>query len=251
MAGLYDAAVLFLIVLTVLTLVSGIWFTNPYGRFASADQRFTLPATPGWLIFECPQWWAFTVTFWLVVPTHGTPALVLFGLWQCHYLYRGLIYPLIRRNEGKRFPISGVAFGFAFNAVNGFANGYAVAWGAHLQSAQWFTDPRFIVGIVVAVVGWVINFQADRILINLRADGYTGYRIPYGGAHRWVSSANYFGELVMWTGWAVMSWTIPGLIFVLFSIANLGPRAMATHKWYQQKFPDYPTNRKALIPGLL
>lgn len=48
-----------------------------------------------------------------------------------------------------------------------------------------------------------------------------------------------------------MAWTLPGLIFVFFSIANLGPRAMATHKWYRQKFPNYPPNRKAIIPGVL
>lgn len=66
-----------------------------------------------------------------------------------------------------------------------------------------------------------------------------------------MSSGNYLGELILWTGWAIMAWTAPGLIFVLFSIANLGPRAIATHKWYQQQFPDYPPNRKAIIPGVL
>lgn len=251
MAGLYHAAVVFLIVLTIVTFVSSFWFTNPYGRFASPDDRFTLPGKISWLMFECPQWWAFTVTFWLVAHSHGAPAIVLYALWQCHYLYRGLIYPLSRKGDDKRFPISGIAFGFTFNAINGFANGYAVALAPHLQQESWFVDPRFILGLAVAVVGWGINFQADRILIGLRADGSSGYRIPYGGVYRWVSSGNYFGELVLWAGWAIMAWTLPGLIFLLFSIANLGPRAMATHKWYQQKFPDYPPNRKALIPGVL
>lgn len=52
-----------------------------------------------------------------------------------------------------------------------------------------------------------INFQADRILIGLRADGSSGYSIPYGGVYRWVSSGNYFGELILWA--AGRSW--PGL----------------------------------------
>ncbi|MEN4449439.1 3-oxo-5-alpha-steroid 4-dehydrogenase [Mycobacterium sp. SM3041] len=251
MVSAYHAALAFLAVLTVITLVSGIWYVNPYGRFAGDGQRFALPAKAGWLLFECPQWWAFALTFWLVVPEHGAPAIVLFVLWQAHYLYRGLIYPLTRKSAGKQFPASGVAFGFTFNAVNGFANGYAVAVAAHLQQSAWFTDPRFLAGVVVAVGGWVVNFHADRVLINLRSDGFTGYRIPHGGAYRWVSSGNYLGELVLWTGWAIMVWTLPGLIFLLFSIANLGPRAIATHKWYRRTFSDYPRNRKALIPGLL
>jgi 3-oxo-5-alpha-steroid 4-dehydrogenase 1 len=104
----------------------------------------------------------------------------------------------------------------------------------------------------VALGGWLVNFQADRILINLRADGFDGYRIPYGGAFRWVSAANYFGEIILWAGWALMAWTLPGLIFVLFSIANLLPRALSIHRWYRETFPDeYPRERKAIVPGLL
>ncbi|NOR99674.1 DUF1295 domain-containing protein [Mycobacteroides abscessus] len=252
MLDFYHYVVAFLVLLTIGTAVSGFWFTNPYGRFAEEGQRFALPAKVGWLLFECPQWWAFTLTFWLAAGEgRGTPAVVLYLLWQCHYLYRGLVYPLMRSASTKRFPLSGVVFGFTFNAANGFANGYAVAVAAHLQQIQWLTDPRFIAGLVVAVAGWAINFQADRILINLRADGFTGYRIPHGGAYRWVSSANYFGELVLWAGWALMAWTLPALIFLLFSIANLGPRAISTHKWYHQTFPHYPPGRKALIPGIL
>lgn len=251
LADLYRWALIFLVVLAVVTFVSGFWFTNPYGRFANPDDRFTAPAKIGWLIFECPQWWAFTVTFWIVAHSHGTPAVVLYALWQCHYLYRGLVYPLSRKDTGKRFPYSGIVFGFVFNAVNGFANGYAVALAPHLQTPSWFTDPRFLVGVVVAIAGWLVNFQADRILINLRSDGFDGYRIPYGGVYRWVSAGNYFGEIVLWAGWALMAWTLPGLIFVLFSIANLLPRALSIHRWYRDNFPDYPPQRKAIIPGLL
>jgi len=28
-------------------------------------------------------------------------------------------------------------------------------------------------------------------------------------------------------------------------------RALGTHTWYQKKFPEYPTDRKALIPRVL
>ncbi|NCX34980.1 MAG: hypothetical protein EBX23_06415, partial [Proteobacteria bacterium] len=29
------------------------------------------------------------------------------------------------------------------------------------------------------------------------------------------------------------------------------PRALAHHKWYQEKFSDYPKSRKAIIPGII
>jgi 3-oxo-5-alpha-steroid 4-dehydrogenase 1 len=35
------------------------------------------------------------------------------------------------------------------------------------------------------------------------------------------------------------------------SAAHLVPRALATHRWYRERFPDYPRERRALIPYLL
>ncbi len=48
-----------------------------------------------------------------------------------------------------------------------------------------------------------------------------------------------------------MTWGLPGVMILLISAGNLVPRAAGTHKWYQKQFPDYPKNRKALIPYLL
>lgn len=251
LAALQQGMLLALVVLAVLTFVSGLFTVNPYGRYMAPDQRFTMPAKPAWLLFEFPQLWAFAATFWAMAGQLSAPAITLFVLWQVHYIYRALIYPLRAHKAGRRFPVSGVVFGFAFNAANGFVNGYAVAHASHLLTSQWFADPRFIAGLTVALTGWAINFQADNILVNLRADGSGGYRIPRGGAFRWISGANYFGEIVLWCGWALMSWTLAGLVFALFTIANLAPRALSHHRWYRETFPDYPRDRRAILPGLL
>ena len=34
----------------------------------------------------------------------------------------------------------------------------------------------------------------------------------------------------------------------VFTFANLAPRAWSHHKWYRKKFPDYPKQRRAVIP---
>src|SRR3546814_18591698 len=78
-----------------------------------------------------------------------------------------------------------------------------------------------------------------------------GYKIPRGGAFRYVSAANYFGEIVLWTGWAVMSWTAAGALFAIFTVSNLLPRALSHHRWYRENFADYPRERRALIPWQL
>ena len=208
LASIQQGILIFLLVLAAFTFLGTLFKTNAYGRHMQGDEKFTLPALTAWLIFECPQWWAFAVTFWGLSWLHGlsisAPALVLFALWQSHYCYRAIIYPLRMQDRGKRFPLSGVVFGFGFNAVNGFVNGFAVLTAAHLMDSTWFSDPRFLTGLVMALSGWWINFQADGILINLRAPGETGYKIPHGGMFKYVSSANYFGEIVLWCGWALM-----------------------------------------------
>ena len=76
------------------------------------------------------------------------------------------------------------------------------------------------------------------------------YKVPQGGFYRWVSSPNYFGEIVQWIGWAIATWSLAGLSFAVWTVANLAPRARANHRWYQENLPGYPPERKALIPGV-
>jgi 3-oxo-5-alpha-steroid 4-dehydrogenase 1 len=240
----------FMLVLAVATFFGTLRKVNPYGRHMLPQQAGTMPALPAWLLFESPQWFAFALTFWWFAKTPSTAAITLFALWQAHYVYRAVLYPLRMRDRHKRFPISGVVFGFVFNGLNGFLNAYAVTH-AHYLNDAWLLDPRFLLGLVVAASGWLINFQADSILINLRKDGSTGYKVPYGGMFRYVSSANYFGEILLWCGWALMTCTAAGIVFALFTISNLLPRALSHHRWYLSTFPDYPKDRKALIPHVL
>ncbi|PON90143.1 3-oxo-5-alpha-steroid 4-dehydrogenase, C-terminal [Trema orientale] len=87
------------------------------------------------------------------------------------------------------------------------------------------------------------------IWLKEEADG--GYKVLRGGWFEVVSYPNYFRECVEWLGWALMTWSCAGLGFLLFTCANLVPRARANHKWYLDKFgEDYPKSRKAVIPFL-
>ena len=116
---------------------------------------------------------------------------------------------------------------------------------------SWLADPRFLAGVALFLAGYALNLSADRTLRGLRAPGETGYKIPQGGAYRWVSCPNYLGEILEWLGWALATWSLAGLAFAVYTIANLAPRAMANHRWYRDRFPDYPPQRRALIPFVL
>lgn len=137
-----------------------------------------------------------------------------------------------------------------FYAINGFLIGHY--FGAIADYPQgWLSDPRFAAGSLLFAAGFVINFASDSILINLRRPGETGYKVPRGGLFEYVTCANYLGECVEWTGFAIMSWCPVGVVYAVWVNATLIAQSRIVHKWYLQKFEDYPKNRTAIIPWLL
>jgi hypothetical protein len=48
-----------------------------------------------------------------------------------------------------------------------------------------------------------------------------------------------------------MAWNLPAFSFALWTAVNLIPRALDHHRWYLKTFPDYPKERKAVIPFLV
>ena len=144
-------------------------------------------------------------------------------------------------------PISIAVSAFLFNCINGLLNGIYV--GYFLDSDINF-NATFIIGAVLFIIGMTINIQSDNKLISLRKES-SGYKIPNGGMFRLISCPNHFGEIVEWCGFAIMAWSIPALTFAVWTFCNLSPRSMNHHEWYQEKFEDYPKNRKAVIPFLL
>jgi len=51
-----------------------------------------------------------------------------------------------------------------------------------------------------------------------------------GGLFEYVSSANYFGEIVEWTGFAIANPTLPALVMAVFTFCNLSARAITYHR---------------------
>ena len=139
-----------------------------------------------------------------------------------------------------------------FNFMNAGLNGYFLAELAEPSAYDrtWIMSSTFIVGASLFVAGMVINWRADHLLINLRKPGETGYKIPRGFLFDYISSPNLFGEIIEWTGFAIMAWNLPALTFMVWTFANLVPRAKNHHDWYKNKFLDYPKERKAVFPFL-
>ena len=95
-----------------------------------------------------------------------------------------------------------------------------------------------------------VSYTHLYIIRHLRKPGDTRHYIPRGGMFRYVSSANYFGELTEWVGFAIASWSWAGAVFAWWTFANLAPRAASLYKRYEKEFGQEFTSlhRKRIIP---
>ena len=237
--------------IAVLTFVTLMRLTAPYGRhYSGSGWGPEIPNRAGWVVMELPATALFAVIYFLGGAASEPAPLALLGIWQCHYVNRTFVYSLRTRTAGKSMPITVVGSGFAFNVVNAYVNARFISeFGEY--GADWLGDPRFLGGLALFAAGLALNVHSDNILLGLRKPGRTGYSIPRGGAFRYVSCPNYLGELLEWCGWAVATWSLGGLAFFTCTAANLVPRALSHHRWYRERFADYPAGRKAVIPGVL
>ncbi len=237
--------------LAVVTFIALFFVTAPYGRFTRGGWGPRMNARLGWILMESPSLITLVVLF-AIGDQRGNPVAIVFLLmWIVHYVNRSFVYPFRLRSSRPSMTVSVIILGVVFNVGNGYLNGrYLFDLGPDLQTS-WLLDPRFICGFVLFWLGYALNQHSDKVLIGLRAGGETGYKIPYGGGYRFVSCPNYLGEMVEWGGWALACWNPGAAAFFVWTVANLAPRAIRTHRWYRHEFPDYPRERKALIPFIV
>ena len=222
----------------------------PYGRHVRSGWGPTLDNRLGWFLMEFTVIVVFLAALFWEKHSFSSVIWVFAGCFLWHYFNRSLVFPLRLRTVGKRMPWIIALSAMVFNLINGFSLGYYFACFADYPG-DWFSDFRFIGGMGLFWLGLGINWRADNILIHLRKPGTTDYVIPQGGMFKWISCPNHFGEMLEWTGFALMTWCLPALAFAVWTVANLAPRALAHHRWYREHFPDYPKERKALVPFLV
>ncbi|MCH2234991.1 MAG: DUF1295 domain-containing protein [Crocinitomicaceae bacterium] len=226
--------------------------TAPFGRHTTTTWGPMVNNKWAWIIMEFPS--LAIMSYFLIFGSNSFTgyAWVLFSFWIFHYANRTIIYPIRIKPTEKKMPLVIMLNAILFNLMNAGLNGYFLA---ELSSPErygneWLTAPTTIMGIALFIGGMYINWQSDHILINLRKPGETGYKIPTGFLFKYVSSPNLFGEVLEWTGFAIMAWNLPALTFAVWTFANLVPRAKNHHDWYHEKFEDYPKNRKRIFPYL-
>lgn len=199
----------------------------------------------GWVIMEAPAF-LLMAAIWISSPRSGEIApCVMAGLFELHYFQRSFIFPLLMRGK-SRMPLAIVLMGMIFNSINAYLIGgwlfYVSPVGEYTLS--WLYSPLFILGCVIFFTGMAINIHSDHVIRTLRAPGDTRHYIPKKGLYRWVAGANYFGEFTEWVGFAILTWSLAGAVFALWTFANLAPRAKSLSARYTARFGEEFTSLK-------
>lgn len=226
----------------------------PYGIAYRGGWGCSLPNKAGWVLMEFPAFAGMALLMWLCPEGSDTAAgaYVCGALFLLHYFRRTFIFPLLMRGK-SRMPLVIVLMGAVFNSINAYLLG---GWLFILHPLDyplaWLLSWQFMAGTAIFLAGMAMNWQADRTVRHLRRPGDSRHYIPRGGMFRYVTAASYLGEITEWCGFALLSWSWAGALFLLWTAANLVPRAAKLHKRYLKEFgQEYAALRRhRIIPFL-
>lgn len=244
-------------VLAIVVYVALFWFKAGYGYLSSSNWGPKINNRTAWVLMECPAFifmLLYTISFMGYDSVRGndrTVLLIMAGFYLVHYFQRSFIFPMLMRGKGK-MPLAIMAMGMVFNTLNSyFIAGWLFAYAPEeMYTKEWLTSPQFIIGALVFLTGMLINLDSDHVIRHLRKPGDNKHYIPRKGLYKYVTSANYFGELTEWVGYAILTWSPAGLLFAVWTFANLAPRAKALTAKYEEEFGDEyrDLHKKHLIP---
>ena len=220
-----------------------------YGKFRSNKWGYSINNKLGWVLMECPA--LIPIAYTIVALTPSALAILFMSLYALHYVYRSFIFPALLKGNSK-MPLAITAMGATFNFTNSTllcASVVAFPKESYTDICSYAGNWNFWLGIVLFFMGMYTHMKADDTIRNLRKPGDTNHYLPKGGLFDYVTSANYFGELLEWTGFAILLCNPAAWMFVWWTAANLVPRAHAINKKYRAEFGNEQVGkRKRVIP---
>lgn len=221
-----------------------------YGMFRTAQWGFSIPNKIGWLLMEAPVFFVMLILWIQSDRSVLSVPFLFFLLFELHYFQRSFVFPFLMKGK-SRMPVSIMLMGVVFNLLNGYIQGEWLFFLApeDLYSSDYLCRINFWIGILVFFLGMGINWHSDYVIRHLRKPGDTRHYLPEKGLYHWVTSGNYFGELLEWTGFALATSSPAAWVFVWWTFANLAPRAYAIRQKYREEFGvEAVGKRKCLIP---
>lgn len=241
----FNILIISMALLGLIVFISLYFVTAGYGKFATKKWGPSVNNKAGWIMMESPVF-ILMLILWLLSPNRENIVTTIFFLFfQLHYFQRSFIFPFLLKGK-SRMPLSIIAMGIIFNTINALMQGGWLFYLApkDMYTASWLSSPQFIAGTMIFFAGMYININSDSVIRHLRKPGDTNHYLPQKGMYRYVTSANYFGEIVEWTGFAILTWSLSGAIFAWWTFANLVPRAASIYQRYIDEFGTQVKERK-------
>ena len=233
--------------MAIIVFIALFFFKAGYGYLSTANWGPKINNKAGWVIMESPAF-IFLLLYVIDYLVSGrdtgnekTVLLIMAAFFLVHYFQRAFI-----ALHGALIDLS-IAHG-----AGHFLLGEGIDQVQFLPAGDlWeIVSPQFIIGGLVFLTGMLINLDSDHVIRHLRKPGDTKHYIPKKGLYKYVTSANYFGELTEWVGYAILTWSPAGLLFAVWTFANLAPRSKSLTEKYEQEFGDEyrELKKKNLIP---
>ncbi|CEF70702.1 Sc2 [Strongyloides ratti] len=124
-------------------------------------------------------------------------------------------------------------------------------------TTPYFGNAQVYFGLGVFILSELGNLSIHILLRNLRPEGSKVRKIPRPDGNpltllfNYVSCPNYSYEFYSWIGFTIMTQSLPSALFTIAGFVQMSIWALQKHRNYKKEFPDYPKNRKAIIPYLL
>lgn len=232
-------------IIAVIVFIALYFVTAGYGVFYNKKWGPSIPNKIGWVLMESPVFIAMILLCVFSERSTNVVCLIFLILFEIHYFQRSFIFPFLIRGKSV-MPLSVILMGVVFNTLNALMQGGWIFYVSpeNMYEISWLTTPQFIIGTLIFFVGMIINIHSDYIIRHLREPGDTKHYLPKKGMFKYVTSANYFGEFVEWCGFAILTWSLAGAVFALWTFANLAPRAAKIYDNYKKEFGNELDTKK-------
>ncbi len=165
---------------------------------------------------------------------------IVYGALMLHFVKRTLEVLFVHKYSGSIQPFTFGVIVSAYALMGGM-----ISWlnARPIPAADFW----FYAGLILYLSGEAGNFYHHKLLAKLR-EKEGGYHLPRGGWFEYATCPHYFFELLGWLGIALMSRHLFTVLTFVAMFGYLVARSVKTRQWYLERFPQYPKERKFMIP---
>ncbi len=111
----------------------------------------------------------------------------------------------------------------------------------------------FYTGVVLYVIGSFINTISEYQRYRWKKNPENKGKLYTGGLFRYSRHINYFGDVVLFTGFALFTgsvypFIVPAAMIVLYVVVNIPILETYLHERYSNEFDEYSKSTKKFIP---